>query len=378
MKTIDVKLKKVVDTSYGITVGTGILARLPELLKNEHVGGQPSSYVIVADKTTAKLFGNTLLATLRKAGLKALLLSVPVGESSKSQKQKTSLEVAMLKAGVDRRGIVLALGGGVVGDLAGFVAATYMRGIPFIQLPTTLLAMVDSSVGGKTGIDTPQGKNLIGAFHQPKAVFADIDTLKSLSNEELRNGLVEAAKMFMTSEKASFGFLEKNLDTALAKNTAVLSEVISRAVRTKAGVVERDECESGERMVLNFGHTIGHALEKLADYRVLHGQAVAVGILVEAQLAHNLGKLSAGELAAIQTMLTRLDTPVSVLKRFTPTKIIAMTKGDKKSLAGHARYVILKKIGWVVTKNGQFVEVVGDAEVMKALQDVIDSIIPPL
>lgn len=368
MKTINVKLKKVVDSSYVITVGTRLLARLPQLLKKGH---SASSYTIIADKTTTKLFGNKLLSKLRTAGLKTVLLSVPTGEQAKQQKHKTALEEAMLKAGVDRRGVVLALGGGVVGDLAGFVAATYMRGIAFIQLPTTLLAMVDSSVGGKTGIDTPQGKNLIGAFHQPSAVYADLDTLQNLPDAELRNGLVEAAKMFLTSDAKSFAFLEKNLERALTKDTRVLAEVISRAVRIKGVVVERDERESGERMILNFGHTIGHALEKLADYKVLHGQAVALGILVEAQLAHNLGRLSAGELAAIHTMLTRLDTPVSVLKRFKHSDIVAMTRGDKKSLAGQARYVILRGIGKVEESGGKFVEVVEDKEVIRAILSVI-------
>ena len=231
--------------------------------------------------------------------------------------------------------------------------------------------MVDSSVGGKTGINTLQGKNLIGAFHQPSAVYADVDTLTSLSVAEIQSGLTEAMKMFMTSDKESFAFAEKNLEKALEKDTSVLAGIISRAVRIKASVVERDERESGERMVLNFGHTIGHALEKLSKYRLLHGQAVALGIAVETQIARNLGRLSAEGLASVQAVLQRLQAPVSVLKRFTSADIISATKGDKKSLAGHAQYVILKQIGEVAVRDGQFVEAVEDGEVMKAIRDVI-------
>ena len=370
-KTINVQLKKIVDTSYKITVGSGFLTQLPKMLQKEHPA---SSYVIIADSVTAKLFGKKLLATLRRAGCTSIMLSVPVGESSKSQKQKTALEETMLKAGVDRRGLVLALGGGVVGDLAGFVAATYMRGIPYIQLPTTLLAMVDSSLGGKTGIDTPQGKNLIGAFHQPKAVYADLDALESLGERELRNGLVEAAKMFMTSDAASFVFLEKNLDKALMKNTGVLSEIISRAAAIKARVVGSDERESGERMVLNFGHTIGHALEKLSRYRIMHGQAVALGTLVEARIAQNRGRLSTGDYEAIKEILARLDVDCEMLRQFKSKHIVKATKGDKKSIGGQARCVILRKIGKVEEKDGRFVEAVSDAEVLKALKDVIKTL----
>ncbi|KKW10701.1 MAG: 3-dehydroquinate synthase [Parcubacteria group bacterium GW2011_GWA2_49_9] len=366
MQTINVQLKKVIDTSYGITVGAGLLARLPEMLKRECPA---SSYVIIADKATEKLFGRTLEAELKKAGSKVLLLSVPNGELSKSQKEKSRLEEAMLKAGVDRKAVVLALGGGVVGDLAGFVSATYMRGIPYIQLPTTLLAMVDSSVGGKTGINNKRGKNLIGAFHQPSAVYADVETLKSLSDVEIRNGLVEAVKMFMTSDKESFEFAKEHLDEALTRNADILAEIIARAVRIKAGVVERDEYENGERMVLNFGHTIGHAIEKLSGFKMLHGQAVAVGIMVEAQIAHTLGRLSAQALSEVREILARLETPLSVLKKMKPATIIAMTKGDKKSVAGQARYVILKEIGKVEEKDGRFVEEVGDEEVMRAINN---------
>ncbi|MSU56463.1 MAG: 3-dehydroquinate synthase [Candidatus Taylorbacteria bacterium] len=369
MKTINVQLKKVVDTSYGITVGEGLLSRLPQLLKKEH---SASVYVIIADTMTAKLFGKKLQAGLRKAGCKTLLLSVPSGEASKSREHMAVLEDAMLKAGVDRRSSVLALGGGVVGDFAGFVAATYMRGIPYIQLPTTLLAMVDSSIGGKTGINTPLGKNLIGAFHQPKAVYADIDTLRSLSRKELCNGLVEAAKMFMTSDAASFVFLEKNLEKALAQDSKILVELIARAANVKARVVGNDEREDGERMVLNFGHTIGHAVERLSKYALPHGQAVGVGIMVEAQMAHNSGRLSATGLISVQTILQRLQSPISVLRRYKPSDIISATKGDKKSLAGQARYVILKGIGEVENRDGQFVETVGDTDVLQALKDVIN------
>lgn len=367
MKTIPVQLKKVIDTSYDITVGTGLLARMPKILKKEHPA---SSYVIIADTNTAKYFGTALCTSLMKAGCRALLLTVPAGEASKSQKQKTKLEEAMLKAGVDRKGIVLALGGGVVGDLAGFVASTYMRGILYIQLPTTTLAMLDSAIGGKTGINSSCGKNLIGTFHQPRAVYADIDTLTSLPDAEFRGGLTEAVKMCITSDEESFRVIEKKLDAVLAKDTRALEEVITRAVRIKARVVAFDERENGERMILNFGHTIGHALEKLSKYTISHGEAVAAGIVVETKLAYILGRVSAEDVHAIHKSLERLGLKtLRVIRKFAPKAVVQATTNDKKSVGGHARYVIVTSIGEVSRKSGHCVEYVGEKEVEQALEE---------
>lgn len=368
MNKISVQLKKVVDESYGITVESGLLSRLPRILVKEHPA---SSYVIVADTNTVKRFGNSLSKALTKTGCSVLLLTVPAGEASKSQNQKTKLEETMLKAGVDRRGVVLALGGGVVGDLASFVASTYMRGISCIQIPTTTLAMIDSAIGGKTGINTLQGKNLIGAFHQPKAVYVDVDTLGTLPSKELRRGLVEAVKAFITSDAKSFKVFEKSLDSMLSKDKKALEDTITRAVHIKAEVVASDERESGERMILNFGHTIGHAIEKLSKYRVSHGEAVAAGILVETQIAYIQGKISATYVHKIQKAIKRLNLrTASIIKRFPPKAIVKATFGDKKSMNGRARYVLVTKIGAVSRRDGQCVEYVSDKDVLRALEDV--------
>jgi len=371
MKTIDVKLKRTVDNSYTITVGSGLLSRLPEILRKDHLA---SAYVIIADTTTARLFGRTLHTKLLATGAKSLLLVVPAGEQAKCQLHQTRLEEAMLRKGVDRKALILALGGGVVGDLAGFVAATYMRGIPYIQIPTTLLAMVDSSIGGKTGINNGFGKNVIGAFWQPQAVYADLDTIRELPARELACGLVEAVKMFMTSDRTSWNLAKRHLDRALGRDSDVLTEVILRAAKVKTAVVASDERESGARAVLNFGHTVGHALEKLSGYRLLHGEAVALGMLVEGEIAKTRGALSSRDYDEMRSLLGRLGIDAAALRRFSPQRIVRATKGDKKSAGGHVRCVILRGIGTVGGRGGQFIFSVSDAEVLKALQDVRNAV----
>ena len=367
MQTTTVQLKKAVDMSYTIHVDDGLLQRLPEMLLKDHLA---SAYVIIADTTTARLFGKSLHAKLLKAGAKNLLLTVPAGEKAKSQLHKTRLEETMLRKGIDRKALVLALGGGVVGDLAGFVAATYMRGIPYIQIPTTLLAMVDSSIGGKTGINSAHGKNVIGAFWQPRAVYADLDTIRELPRRELACGLVEAVKMFMTSDAASWKHAKRHLGKALERDSDALAEIIARAAKVKARVVGDDERESGERAVLNFGHTVGHALEKVSGYTILHGEAVALGMLVEGEIAKKRGALSALDYDEMCSLLLRLGIDATAIRRFSPQQIVRATKGDKKSAGGHVRYVIVRCIGNVEEREGRFVFPVSDAEVMRAVKDV--------
>jgi 3-dehydroquinate synthase len=365
---LKVKLKKTVDESYEIIVEAGLSKRIPALLVRRYPA---SRYVIIADRITEKLIGKKLESGLRAKGMQTLLLVVPGGERSKSREEKARIEDLMLKAGCDRKSLVIAVGGGVVGDLAGFVAATYMRGIRYVQVPTTMLAMVDSAIGGKTGIDTALGKNLIGAFCQPEAVLADPALLRALPARQLANGLVEAAKMFMTSDARGFSYLKKHLSSALSGNPEVLARIIARAVAVKAAVVSADEKEGGKRMVLNFGHTIGHALEKLSGYRILHGEAVALGILVEGRMAMNAGALSRTDYDAIQNLLAALGTHPKILSRFAPSAVVRATKGDKKSVGGHARYVLLTGIGSVKKSGGAYAHAAPDREVLKALRATI-------
>jgi 3-dehydroquinate synthase len=327
--------------------------------------------VIITDHRVKKQYGNALAHYLTTKKHTVQLLSFPAGEKSKQQQTKQYLEEKMLRARCNRNTLCLALGGGVVGDLAGFLAATYMRGITYVQIPTTLLAMVDSSVGGKTAIDTPFGKNLIGAFWQPKAVLADLACLKTLSQKHLINGFVEAIKMFLTSDLKSLQYAIKNLNDVLSCDQKILANIIHRAVAIKAGVVEKDERENHQRMVLNFGHTIGHAIEQLSDYKMLHGYAVGYGILVEAKMSEILGFLSSKHYFIIQALFAKLGITGQALKKTNIDKIIKLTKLDKKVKTGKVNYVLLKVLGQVVEEKNKFAHPVSDSIVKQAFSKVI-------
>lgn len=351
--------------SYAIHIGAGAISDLPKWLKRH---AAKRRIVVVGDATALRYHGKQLLKHISPIQKKTLVIEVTPGEKSKTQTMKSLVERRMTKAECGRDTLLIAFGGGVVGDLAGFVAATYMRGIPYIQIPTTLLAMVDSSVGGKTGIDTDEGKNLIGAFWQPSLVIADTHFLESLSTDQIVNGLIEAIKMALTHDAKGFHYIIKHLDTALDGDARVLTEIIKKAVRIKAGVVARDETESGERMALNFGHTIGHALEYATDYRILHGIAVALGILVEAKSAELLGLLSSNQFELIRSLLSQLSISGDVLDQFDLNKIMKIVKIDKKSKLGKAQYVLLRDIGRVYDDVKRFAHPVSDAIVRQAFQ----------
>ncbi len=352
--------------SYPICIGAKLLENVESYLPKCN-----STVVIITDDTVKNLYATSLQQSLSQSNYKTLLLSFPAGEASKNSQTKSLLEEAMLVEACDRDSVILAVGGGVVGDVAGFIAATYMRGIAYIQVPTTLLAMLDSSVGGKTSIDTPQGKNLIGAFWQPKAVIADIACLKTLSQEHVVNGLVEAFKMFLTSDAKSLEFLDQNLDRILARDEALLSDVVRRAVSIKAEIVAQDEKDHNLRAILNLGHTIGHALEQLSEYTLLHGYAVALGLLLEAKIAQNRGYLEAQQYHYIKTVLQRLNISAALLKKFDIEAIIQKTKLDKKKRDGVVHYVLLNNLGSVYEAENQFVHAVDDEMVRSAFSDVV-------
>lgn len=355
-------------SSYPIHIGPGLLEK-PQIWL-----GNATSYeriILITDHSVKKHYGHSLVKRLIAAGYPAQLLSFPAGEKSKQQQTKQLLEEKMLRQRCGRNTLCLALGGGVVGDLTGFIAATYMRGIPYLQIPTTLLAMVDSSVGGKTGIDTPYGKNLLGAFWQPIAVVADTACLNTLPQKQLINGLVEALKMFLTNDLASWEYAVQHLDQLMKGDEVILQDVIHRAVTIKAKVVEQDEQENNLRMVLNLGHTIGHALEKINDYKMLHGYAVAYGILVEAKIAELLGILSPENYTTIQVQFARLGIRGNVLKKMKATQIIQATRSDKKVKMGTARYVLLKNLGEVYTEKNVSAHPVADSVVREAFANFI-------
>lgn len=352
--------------SYPIYVRNNLLATPRKWLPPAY---QNYSLVIISDNTVKKLYAQVLFKTLKKQNKRVWLISIPAGELTKNTNMKQYIEEKMLKQRLMRDTLILAVGGGVVGDLAGFIAATYMRGIPYIQIPTTLLAMVDSSVGGKTAINTPLGKNLLGAFWQPKAVIADVNCLQTLPQKQLINGLIEAIKMFLTNDKNSFIYTNKNLEKIMLHDERVLKNIISRAIKIKSKVISADETENHQRMILNFGHTIAHALEQVTQYRMLHGFAVAYGILIEAKISQLLDLLSAEQYAEIRFLFSKIGIFGSDLRLISKQKLLAATKLDKKMRGGKTRYILLRSIGQVYYHN-TFAHPVADQVVKQALLQV--------
>lgn len=366
---IVVKIPAIPATTYPILIQSGLLQRpdrwLPTKVPFEEI-------VIITDHIVKKIYGQALMKALQKSGYRVLLLAFRAGESAKNQRSKQILEEKMLRHGCGRHTLCLALGGGVVGDLAGFISATYMRGIPLVQIPTSLLAMVDSSVGGKTAIDTRYGKNLIGAFWQPTAVVADIHCLSTLPRKHRINGLIEAIKMALTSNQKNWQWIEKNLSRCLADDKKILLKLIQEAVKIKADIVAQDVKENGPRMILNCGHTIGHALEIVSGYKILHGYAVAYGILVEAKIAELLGFLPSANYAAILALFAKLEIYPQDFRHYDINKIIQATRRDKKNKSGEVRYILLKSIGSVYIDGHAYAHPVPDNIVKQALELIYD------
>lgn len=339
---IPVRLKQSYDRSYEVLVSAGLLARLPGIVARRWPGRK--SFVIT-DTRVARLYGGDLQRKLAAAGVDISMLAFRQGEQSKNAGTAYHLQAHLLRNGVKRDSLIIALGGGVVGDLAGYVAATVLRGIGFIQVPTTLLAQVDSSVGGKVGIDHPVGKNLIGAFHQPLAVFIDPTVLSTLPDEEFRNGLAEIAKIAAALDAPLFRRIERIAPRLRKKDVRQLSWLIARAVGLKAAVVERDEFESGLRKVLNLGHTIGHAVEATSGYEIKHGAAVAIGMAAEAELAVRLGLMPEQDRNRLLKTLRALKLPTSMPHVHRQAPFFEALAADKKSRAGGLRFVLPSAIG---------------------------------
>jgi 3-dehydroquinate synthase len=329
------------DVAYDVVIGAGACDRLPELVT---AAVDAHRYAVIAPTDVARLHGDALRARLRDAGLDAALFTFEPGEASKTREVWASLTDALLDAGYGRDSCIIAVGGGVAGDLAGFVAATYMRGVPVVQVPTTLLAMIDASVGGKTGVDTPAGKNLVGAYHPPSLVVADPQVLGTLPAAELRSGLSEAIKHGVMLDGAYFEWIEARRDDLLALDAAALEHLVFRSVELKAAVVSEDPLERGVRAVLNFGHTVGHALERLAGFTVLHGNAVAAGMVVEARVGAALGVTEQGAPARIAAVLDACGLPTEPPALGT-AELLAAMRLDKKSLRAQVRCALPRRIG---------------------------------
>ncbi len=336
------------ERTYPILIGPGLLANaallLPYLV-------QPR-VVLVTNATLWPLFGQTLAAALTHAGIRVAPIILPDGEVYKDWATLNQIFDALLEQASDRKTTLLALGGGVIGDIAGFAAATYQRGVPFIQIPTTLLAQVDSSVGGKTAINHPRGKNMIGAFYQPQLVLADTDTLQTLPDREYRSGLAEVIKYGLILDRLFFDWLETNIDKLLHRDAAALSHAIHRACELKAAVVAADERETakeGGRALLNLGHTFGHAIETALGYGAwLHGEAVACGMVLAAQFSQQLGKLSPADVERIRQIIHRAGLPTALpieSLKVSPDILLQHMGRDKKNEAGMIKLILLKSVG---------------------------------
>ena len=335
------------ERGYDIHIGAGLLDCAAALLKPLCRGVTP----VVTDENVARLYLDKLITALRAGGIDAQPIVLPAGEETKSFGNLESLCREMLRLGVERGGVVLALGGGVIGDLAGFAAGVLKRGVDFVQIATTLLAQVDSSVGGKTAIDVPEGKNLIGLFHQPKLVIADTAVLSTLPHRELRSGYAEVVKYAVLDDAAFFDWLEGNGVKALAGDPSALSHMIAHCCRMKARIVARDERESGERALLNLGHTFGHALEAASGYSgaLLHGEAVAIGMVLALRLSERLGhcQRSDGDRLVVHLKCAGLPAGLADLRgeRPSPERLLEFMAHDKKTEAGKLKFVLARGLG---------------------------------
>lgn len=331
--------------SYDIQIGSGNLARVGEALS---ALGKVSHAVVLTDRNVERPHAVAVADSVSRRGARVDLIAIEPGESSKSVDVAAALWRGLVELGADRRSVVVAVGGGVVGDLAGFVAATYARGLPFFQVPTSLLAQVDSSVGGKVGVNLPEAKNMVGAFHQPVGVLIDVATLATLPKREYVSGLGEVVKYGMILDAALFDHLEAIADRLAARDPATLVRIIARCCRLKADVVERDEFEqSGHRAILNFGHTFAHAFETLSGYgQWLHGEAVAMGMVCAARLAERLGRADGAVLRRLRWLVERLGLPSSA-PALDPRRAIEVMMHDKKVQHGRLRFVLPTCIGHV-------------------------------
>jgi 3-dehydroquinate synthase len=335
------------DRSYSIHVGRRLLMDLGAACGEVNLGKR---CVIISDAHVAPRYAAAAIKSLRKAGFEASLVTVPAGETAKSLKTAASCYDQLAAHRLERKSFIVALGGGVVGDLAGFVAATYLRGIGFVQVPTTLLAHVDSSVGGKVGVNLRAGKNLVGAFYQPRLVLCDLDTLKTLPDREYRAGLAEVIKYGIIYDVALFDRLEKEMAKLLKRDAGVLADTVARCCEIKADVVAQDETESGLRAILNFGHTIGHGLEAISSYgRFLHGEAISIGQVAAARLSAELLGLPQSDVRRVTQLFQRAGLPTEIrLTAAQKQKLFAAMRLDKKVAGGEIKFVLAKKIGEAV------------------------------
>jgi len=363
MNKIKVNLDKKTSASYEIYIGENIVDRMGLIMAKNNWA---SRYVMITDSNLSPSHGERIQATLREMELKVDLIDFPAGEASKNFQTNLHIVDRIIGLGADRTSALIALGGGVVGDITGFIASVYMRGIPYIQVPTTLLAQVDSSIGGKTGIDLPEAKNILGTFHQPKGVFIDLAFLKTLTPQEFRSGLAEIVKYGIIDDPELLSSLEGEAEAIRNRDMSLLEKIIARSCQIKKGIVEIDEMDKGIRRILNFGHTIGHAIEAESGYAVSHGDAVSIGMVASVLISERLKYLPSEDRERIISLIRAIGLPDRIPKNLSPTGILSRIKRDKKKEGDTIHFVLLKRIGMPFVNGGVPEGLIG--EIIEALK----------
>jgi 3-dehydroquinate synthase len=349
MRSMKVNLDKKTSSSYEIRIGHKIIDRMALIIAKNHKAGR---YVLITDDSVGSIYAKKMMDCFKDVGLNISLIEFPAGESSKNINTVLDIVGKLLELGADRSTMLIALGGGVVGDLVGFIASVYMRGIPCIQIPTTLIGQVDSSIGGKTAIDLTHGKNLLGTFCQPRAVFADLTFLETLPDKEFNNGLAEIIKYGIIDDEKMFSILEENMDTVKSRDSAFMLKLVEGCCRIKKSIVEIDEKEQGLRRLLNFGHTLGHALEAVSQYTISHGEGVALGMIAAARISKKMRYLDAIQLTRIEEVILKAGLPGKIPQNFSAAEIISRLAMDKKKKDDVVHFVLLKKIGMPFVHGG--------------------------
>ena len=342
MKRIKINLDKQSSLSYEIYIGHNILDRIGLVIAKSNSAHR---YIVITDSNVYALHGEKFLAVLRNMGISVDLIEFPAGENSKNVDSILTIVKKLIDLGVDRSSALIALGGGVTGDITGFIASIYMRSIPCIQIPTSLLAQVDSSIGGKTGIDLPEGKNLLGTFFQPSMVFIDLQFLNTLPDGEFNNGLSEIVKYGIIDDIELFNLLERETDVIKKRDLDLLETIVGRSCKIKKGIVEIDERDMGVRRILNFGHTIGHAVEAESGYKISHGNAISVGMIASARISEKLKHLSSGDRDRIEHLVRSIDLLDHIPESISTEGILSKIRTDKKKRGDTIHFVLLKKIG---------------------------------
>ena len=349
MNKMNVNLDRKIDNSYEIHVGEKIMDRMGLILAKKNWAGR---YILITDSHINALHGQKVEDALKKTDLRIDRITVPPGETAKAMGTVLSIVEKLIALGADRSTALIALGGGVIGDLTGFVASIFMRGIPVVQIPTTLLAQVDSSIGGKTAVDTDAGKNLLGTFHQPKSVFIDLTFLQTLPEEQFRSGLAEMIKYGVIESPVLLDAIEAAAAGGELRESAFLEKVITAACRIKKGIVELDEWDRGLRRILNFGHTVGHAVEAASAYSLSHGEAVAIGMVAAAILSEQLHYLPADDRRRIVSVIRAVGLPDRIPGNLNLEEIASRIARDKKKKGETVQFVLLKKLGVPIVNGG--------------------------